>query len=98
MTDLTGVEAWLTLAAGLGLFWGRRPACWWVAAEARWWTSHHRETRAWEAESEPAYRVELAAAAAERAARAGDRAVRSEERATDARALRPVGTPLEALR
>lgn len=86
---MTGVQAWLTLAAGLGLFWARRPACRRVAAEARWWADHWRQTRAWETESEPAYRVELAAAAAEARQREAAREARSAALTAEARALRP---------
>lgn len=95
---MTGVEAWLTLAAGLGLFWGRRPACRWVAAEARWWADHWRTDAEWRAESEPAYQAVLAEARPVAAARKAERAAQSEGRSPDARALRPVGTPLDIYR
>jgi hypothetical protein len=89
---VTGVLAWLTLAAILNAI----PAGRAIGHYVRWHLAAAREEAARWAASEDRVRAELADALAERAVRAALREHRSAGRAETARALRPVGYPIDS--
>jgi nucleotide-binding universal stress UspA family protein len=91
---VTGAEATLTLAALIVVAClGRR-----AGRHLRWMRAQTRERAAWLAATDPAYRAELDLAAAAREAARAAQAERDAQLAEVARALRPVGTSVEALR
>lgn len=90
---MTGVEAWLTLAAALAFAAAAPRAGRRAVAAVRWWLDERAADQQWRTATDAAYRAELAAAAAEQAARATERAARSEQLTATARALRPWTAP-----
>lgn len=88
MTDLSGFEATAAMAAASAVaYFGRRAGRYW-----RWARAEARRRRDWLAQTEAAYRAEVAAAQRAAAARDGQRALRAASREVDAAALRPFTT------
>jgi hypothetical protein len=91
---MTGVEATLTLAALLALTYGGTVA----GRHLRWMRAQARERAGWEQATAVAYAYELWCAHVEARAAARQAAAVSASLEPEARALRPIGTPLDIYR